>query len=64
MVIKKYMNGASINGGKTDVLKKHCCVEWTDGRSADLLTLRDPKQISFYTCLAEFRKIEGKETLP
>lgn len=64
MVIMMCMNEVNINGGKTDVLKKHCCVEWTDGRSADLLTLRDPKQISFYTSLVEFRKIEGKETLP
>lgn len=58
------MNEVSIDGVKTDVLKKQCCVEWTDGRSADLLMLRDPKQISIYTCLVEFRKIEGKETLP
>lgn len=64
MVIKKCMNEVSIDGVKTDVLKKQCYVDWTDGRSADLLTLRDPKQISIYTCLVEFRKIEGKETLP
>lgn len=47
MVIKKYMNGGSISRGKTDVLKKHCCVEWTDGRSADLLTLRDLNKFRF-----------------
>ena len=64
MVIKKCMNEVSIDGVNTDVLKKQCYVDWTDGRSADLLTLRDPKQISIYTCLVEFRKIEGKETLP
>ena len=64
MVIKKCMNEVTIDGVKTDVLKKQCYVDWTDGRSADLLTLRDPKQISIYTCLVEFRKIEGKETLP
>lgn len=64
MVIKKCMNEVSIDGVKTDVLKKQCCAEWTDGRSVDLLTLRDPKQISIYTCLVEFRKTEGKETLP
>lgn len=65
MVIKKCMKKVSIDGDKTEVLKKHCCgLNRQTGDPAGLLTLRGPKQISIYPGLEQLKKLGSKETLP